>query len=93
MNNWLHVHSFCRGSRDLAFPGKILQEVREEKLQLKDLDFSQTKYHLTKGFPHFFISYFILSENNNSVKTISISADNDLSPLGRCIFKRRNLSI
>ena len=58
MNNWLHVHSFCRGSRDLAFPGKILQEVREEKLQLKDLDFSQIKYHLTKGFLNFFHKLF-----------------------------------
>ena len=47
----------------------------------------------SRDFLIFFISYFILSENNNSVKKIPISADNDISPLGRCIFKRRNLSI
>ena len=35
--NPVSVDSFCRGSRDLAFPDKILQEARGEKWQLKNL--------------------------------------------------------
>ena len=42
----------------------------------------------------FFMAYLILSESNSSVKTmISISADNDFSPLRKYIFKHRNLFI
>ena len=80
MHNWWYVQSFCRSSRDLSFPDKILQGVREEKLQLKDLRI-------------FFIAYFILSVSISSVKIVSISADSDFPPLRNYIFKRRNLFI
>ena len=95
MHNWWYVQNFCRSSRDLSFPDKILQGVREEKSQLKDLwIFSQTNYHLNWGFPHaFFIAYFILSVSISSVKIVSISADSDFPPLRNYIFKRRNLLI
>ena len=57
----------------------------------RPLDFSQTNYHLNWGFPHvffFFIAYLILSVSISLVKIISISADNDFSPLSKYIFKR-----
>ena len=76
------------------FPDKILQGVREEKLQLKDFRVFFTQ---TIAWPRdvliFFIAYFILSKRNSSIKIISISADDDFSPLRSYIFKRRNLFI
>ena len=59
----------------------------------RPLDFSQTINHLNWEFPHiFFIAHFIFSVSISSVKIISISADNDFSPLRKYILKR-NLSI
>ena len=64
-----------------AFPDKILQGVREEKLQLRDLRiFLKQTITWTGDFLMFFITYFILSESNSLVKIISISMDNDFSP-------------
>ena len=81
MHNRWYVHNFCQNSRDLAFPDKILQGVREEKLQLRDLRiFLKQTITWTGDFLMFFITYFILSESNSLVKIISISMDNDFSP-------------
>ena len=67
MHNRWYVHSFCRSSRDLAFLDKILQGVREEKLQLKDLwIFLKQTITWARDFLMFFIAYFILSESNSS---------------------------
>ena len=94
MHNWWCVHCFCQSFRDLAFPDKILQGVQEEKLQLKDLwIFLKQTITWPRDILMFLIAYFILSESNSSVKIISISADNDFSPLRRYIFYRRNLLI
>ena len=85
----LMIHSFCRSSRDLAFPDKILQGVREEKLQLKDLwIFHKQTITWARDFLMFFFSSLILSFH-----IIPISADNEFSPLRNYIFKRRNLFI
>ena len=81
MHNRWYVYSFCRSSRDLAFLDKILQGVREEKLQLKDLwIFLKQIITWARDFLMFFIAYFILLESNSSVKIFSISVDNDFSP-------------
>ena len=81
MHNRWYIHSFCRSSRDIAFPDKILQGVREEKLQLKYLwIFLKQTITWTRDFLVFFVAYFILSERNSAVKIISISVDNDFSP-------------
>ena len=94
MHNWWYLHICGRSSRDLAFPDRILQGVREEKLQLKDLwiFLKQTITWTGDFLMFFFIAYFILSVSISLVKIVSISADNDFPPLRKYIFKR-NLSI
>ena len=91
MHNWWYVHSFCRSSRDLAFPDKILQEVREEKLQLKDLwIFLKQTITWTGDFLMFFFFHRLFNPFSEYQlgKIISISADNDFSPLRKYICKR-----
>ena len=86
MHNRWYVHSFCRSSRDLAFLDKILQGVREEKLQLKDLwIFLKQTITWARDFLMFFIAYFILSESNSSAKIFSIFVETT-SLLNRGIF-------
>ena len=82
-------------SRDLAFPDKIVQGGRGEKWLLKNLwIILKTNYFLTWEFPHVFNrSHFVLPKSSGSVKTISITAVNDFSPLKRYILKCRNLFI
>lgn len=43
IHNWFFVLSFCRSTCDFAFPDKILQGVRGEKLQLKTFVFFPNK--------------------------------------------------
>lgn len=53
IRNWIYVHSFCRGSRDLAWLS--FKEFEEKSYSSKTfLFFPQTNYHLTLGFPHVF---------------------------------------
>ena len=79
-------------SHFLPFLDKILQRVRGEKRQLKSLWIFLDKLSLDRGIS-FFIAYFILPKGNSSVKIIFISADDDVSPLRRHIFRHRNLFI
>ena len=90
--DYLYVHIFYRSSRDLPFHDKILQRVRGEKRQLKSLWIFLDKLSLDRWIS-FFIAYFILPKGNSSVKIIFISADDDVSPLRRHIFRHRNLFI
>ena len=90
--DYLYVHIFYRSSRDLPFLDKILQRVRGEKRQLKSLWIFLDKLSLDRWIS-FFIAYFILPKGNSSVKIIFISADDDVSPLRRHIFRHRNLFI
>ena len=90
ITDYVYVHIFCRSSRDLAFPDKVLQGVRGGKKQLKYPRIFLDK--LWRKFLLFFIAYFSLPKSESSVKTISISADDDFSPL-RCIFRHRNMFI
>ena len=70
-------------SRDLVFPDKILQRVLGEKSQLpKPLDFSPKTITWPWDFLLIFIAYLILTESNSSVKSFSISAENDFSYWG-----------
>ena len=48
-------------------------------------------HFICTDFLLFFIAYFFLPNSNSSLKTISISADDDFSPLRRYSFKYRNL--
>ena len=88
MHDWIHVDSFC----DLAFPDKILQGVRGEKRQLKNLWIFSNKLSLDQGIS---LRFHRISQSKEQQlgKTISIFANNDFSILRRNIFRCRNLFI
>ena len=92
MHDWIHVDSFWRSSRDLAFPDKILQGVRGEKRQLKNLWIFLNKLSLDQGIS---LRFHRISQSKEQQlgKTISIFANNDFSILRRNIFRCRNLFI
>ena len=66
----------------LLFLARSSKKFEKRSCSSKTWIFLKQSITWPRDFLIFFISYFILSENNNSVKTISISGDNDLSPLG-----------
>ena len=69
------------------------KEFEKKGCSSKTFGFFSNKLLLEREISAFFIAYFVLSESNSSVRIISISVDNDFSPLRRYIFKRRNLFV
>ena len=52
----IYVHSFCRSSREITFPDKILQEVCGGKCQLKTFKFFSNKLSLDLEISTYFSS-------------------------------------
>ena len=66
---------------------KILPEVRGGNWRLKNL------WIFLQGFPFVFHRLFHPFKEQKLIKTISIYADDDFSPLRRYIFRYRNMFI
>ena len=82
-----HMSTFCCSWQD---PPKSW---RRKVATQKSLDISRQIITWPRDFLFFFIAYFILPKRNSSVKTISISADDNFSPLRWYIFSHRNMFI
>ena len=75
----------------LLFLTRSFRECEKENCSSKTFGFFSNKLSLELGISSCFfsfIAYLILSVSISSVKIISISADNDFSPLSKYIFKR-----
>ena len=82
-----HMSTFCCSWQD---PPKSW---RRKVATQKSLDISRQIITWPRDFLLFFIAYFILPKRNSSVKTISISADDNFSHLRWYIFSHRNMFI
>ena len=97
MRRWVGTNGSLEGRctyvNILLFLTRSSKELEEKSGYQIFLDISRQIITWPKDFLLFFIAYFILPKRNSSVKTISISADDNFSPLRWYIFSHRNMVI